>query len=64
MRFLLVLVFFISISSNAADTTKLYNPRANVTRDVEQALSKAKKGKEECSAANRRQLVCLVLSTE
>ena len=45
MRFLLVLVFFISISSNAADTTKLYNPRANVTRDVEQALSKAKKEK-------------------
>lgn len=45
MRFLIVLVLLISVNTQAADTTKLYNPYANVVRDVEQAALKAKKEK-------------------
>lgn len=34
-----------SLHSYAADTTKLYNPKANVVKDVEQVLARAKKEK-------------------
>lgn len=45
MRFLMVLFLFVSLSSYAGDSTKLYNPSANVSKDVEQALARAKKEK-------------------
>jgi thioredoxin-related protein len=45
MRILVVFFFIISINSYGNDTTKLYNPYANVVKDVEQALIKAKKEK-------------------
>ena len=45
MRFLMVLFLFVSLSSHAGDSTKLYNPSANVSKDVEQALARAKKEK-------------------
>lgn len=45
MRFLMVLFLFVSLSSYAGDSTKLYNPLANVSKDVEQALARAKKEK-------------------
>jgi thioredoxin-related protein len=45
MRFLMVLFLFVSLSSHAGDSTKLYNPSANVSKDVEQALAKARKEK-------------------
>jgi thiol:disulfide interchange protein len=45
MRLLLIAFLFASLNSFAGDTTKLYNPYANVARDIEQALIKAKKEK-------------------
>jgi len=42
MKGLLVLVFFISLQSFAVDTTRLYNPSANVEKDVAAALMKAR----------------------
>jgi thioredoxin-related protein len=42
MKFLLSFVLFISIAARANDSTKLYNPNANVERDVQQAMQKAK----------------------
>ena len=45
MRILLVVLLLVSLNSFANDTTKLYNPYANVAKDVEQALVKAKKEK-------------------
>ncbi len=42
MRLLMVLLLFLSIHSFASDSTKLYNPSANVTKDVEKALGRAK----------------------
>jgi thioredoxin-related protein len=45
MRILVVFFFIISINSYGNDTTKLYNPYANVVKDLEQALIKAKKEK-------------------
>ena len=45
MRFLLVLFLFIGFSASAGDTTKLYNPAANVEKDVQAALARAKKEK-------------------
>ena len=45
MRFLMVLFLFVSLGSYAGDSTKLYNPSANVSKDVEQALARAKKEK-------------------
>ena len=45
MRLLVAFVLFISINSYGNDSTKLYNPNANVTKDVENALAKAKKEK-------------------
>ena len=41
----MVLFLFVSLSSYAGDSTKLYNPSANVSKDVEQALARAKKEK-------------------
>src|SRR5215217_7364857 len=45
MRLLIVVLLLFSINSYGNDTTKLYNPYANVIKDVEQALVKAKKEK-------------------
>ena len=43
LRALFGLVLFISISSTANDSTKLYNPKANAGKDVAEALVQAKK---------------------
>jgi thioredoxin-related protein len=43
MRFLFSLVLLISLNSFASDSTKLYNPYANVQKDLAAALTKAKK---------------------
>ena len=43
MRFLFSLVLFLSLKSFAGDSTKLYNPAANVKKDVAAAVAKAKK---------------------
>jgi thioredoxin-related protein len=43
MRFLFSLVLLISLNSFANDSAKLYNPYANVQKDVSAALTKAKK---------------------
>ena len=43
MRFLISLVLLISLKSFAGDTAKLYNPSANVKKDVAAAVAKAKK---------------------
>ena len=43
MRFIFSLVLLISIHAFANDSTRLYNPNANVEKDVAEALVKAKK---------------------
>ena len=43
MRYLLTLVLFVSLRSFASDSTKLYDPSANVKKDIAVALAKAKK---------------------
>ncbi|MDB5205938.1 MAG: thioredoxin family protein [Flavisolibacter sp.] len=43
MRYLFTLILFISLKAFAGDTTKLYNPAANVKKDIAVALAKAKK---------------------
>src|SRR5215218_2592386 len=43
MRYLFALVLLISLKSFASDTTKLYNPKADVKKDVAAAIAKAKK---------------------
>lgn len=43
MRYPFSLLLFISIQSFATDSTKLYNPSANVKTDIAKALAKAKK---------------------
>ena len=43
MRWLFVYGLFFALSANAGDSTKLYNPYANAAKDIEQAVSKAKK---------------------
>ena len=43
MRYLFTLVLFVSLQSFASDSTKLYNPSANVKKDIATALAKAKK---------------------
>ncbi|MGZ3850230.1 MAG: thioredoxin family protein [Flavisolibacter sp.] len=43
MRFLFSFILLISLQTFASDTTKLYNPYANVEKDVAAALVKAKK---------------------
>ena len=43
LKALFALTIFISVSSQANDSTKLYNPKANVEKDVSEALAKAKK---------------------
>ena len=45
MRFIFLFVLFFSLDTYASDTTKLYNPYANATKDIELLLSKAKKEK-------------------
>lgn len=42
MRGLFTLFLFVSLQSFASDTTSLYNPYANVEKDVAAALAKAK----------------------
>ena len=43
MRYLFCLVLLISLKSFADDTTKLYNPTADVTKNVAAVIAKAKK---------------------
>ncbi|MGE5520780.1 MAG: thioredoxin family protein [Candidatus Dadabacteria bacterium] len=43
MRFLMLLLILVSVETFAADSTKLYNPTANVEMDVKAALMKAKR---------------------
>lgn len=45
MRFLFCFLMFFCLRASATDSTKLYNPAANVAKDVQQALIKAKKEK-------------------
>ena len=45
MRFLFILLLLAGLSASASDTTRLYNPAANVHKDIEAALQKAKKEK-------------------
>ena len=45
MRWLLVVLIFFSLSARAHDSTKLYNPSANVAKDVAALLERAKKEK-------------------
>ncbi|HZH65757.1 MAG TPA: hypothetical protein VEY10_12760 [Flavisolibacter sp.] len=42
MRYLFFLIMLISLETFAGDTTKLYNPAANVKKDIAAALVKAK----------------------
>lgn len=43
MLYLFTLILFISLKAFAGDTTKLYNPKADVNKDVAAAIAKAKK---------------------
>ena len=45
MRLLVLFFLFLSITCYSNDSTKLYDPAANVVKDVAAALSKAKKEK-------------------
>lgn len=45
MRLLVLCFLFFSLNSYGSDSTKLYNPAANVSKDVAAALAKAKKEK-------------------
>lgn len=45
MRWLFFAFLFVSTGAWANDSTKLYNPSANVARDISQLLEKAKKEK-------------------
>lgn len=45
MRWLLFILLFLSINAEANDSTKLYNPSANVAKDITVLLEKAKKEK-------------------
>lgn len=45
MRFLFLFFLFFSVHAFAGDSTKLYNPNANVKKDVENAMARAKKEK-------------------
>ena len=42
---MLLLLLLAGLSASASDSTKLYNPAANVTKDVQAALARAKKEK-------------------
>ncbi len=42
MRFIFSLLLFTSLAGHAGDTTGLYSPYANVAKDVQQAVTKAK----------------------
>jgi thioredoxin-related protein len=43
MKYLLMIGLFLSLKSFAADSTRLYNPYANVEKDIAVAVAKAKK---------------------
>lgn len=45
MRLLFLILLVSSLSVNANDSTKLYNPKANVAKDVEALIARAKKEK-------------------
>ncbi|HEV7621048.1 MAG TPA: thioredoxin family protein [Flavisolibacter sp.] len=45
MRYLSILVLFFTLNAHAGDTTKLYDPTANVQKDLIKILAKAKKEK-------------------
>jgi len=42
MRLLVMLLLIVSLKSYGGDTSKLYDPHANVAKDIEAALNKAK----------------------
>ena len=42
MRLLFLILLVSGLSANANDSTKLYNPKANVAKDIEALLAKAK----------------------
>jgi thioredoxin-related protein len=45
MRYLFILFLFVSLNSFANDSTKLYDPYANVSKDLAASLARAKKEK-------------------
>ena len=45
MRLLVMLLLIVSLKSYGGDTSKLYDPHANVAKDIEAALNKAKSEK-------------------
>jgi len=45
MRWLVIALFFLNVTAKANDSTKLYHPYANVVKDVQAAVAKAKKEK-------------------
>ena len=45
MRLLVMLLLIVSLKTNGGDTSKLYDPHANVAKDIEEALNKAKSEK-------------------
>src|SRR5438067_1099210 len=45
MRYIFLLILLVSLNAFGKDTTKLYDPGANVEKDVAVALAKAKKEK-------------------
>ena len=45
MRFILIAFLFFSLPALASDSTRLYNPAANVAKDMQLVLAKAKKEK-------------------
>ena len=45
MRLLVMLLLVVSLESYGSDTSKLYNPHANVAQDIDAALKKAKSEK-------------------
>ena len=45
MRYFLIGFIFFSLSASAGDSSKLYNPSANVAKDVQAAITRAKKEK-------------------
>jgi thioredoxin-related protein len=47
MRWLVVVFLFFNLRTEANDSTKLYNPYANVDKDVKAAIAKAKKEKKQ-----------------
>jgi len=54
MRYLFPFVLLISLESFAGDTTKLYNPKADVKKDLAAAICKSEERRQACTAAGGR----------